>query len=693
MKAWILMSMLFTVVNARADVSWTGVTQSPGDYTSSGIVTITGSVTLNPGTYTFATLVVNSSRTLTLLSDTTAGTGVIINATTVTINGTVTGDGKGYTGTQGGTGKGNIDGTSAGGGCHGGFGGVDYVYELCVPYGDPTAPTTLGSPGGMQSSSGSGGGAVKFDVSGTMTVAGTITMNGTDSSAAGVKGGGGAGGSVWIKAATLTGAGTIRANGSNSLNSKGPGAGGRVLISYATSTFTGTATANGGTGSPYMQGTEGSTFWVDYINNDLLIKNNSTISNGTYNFRNVTINNSVWLWNDMHGSRGGLGTGKGSTTGSYGSGAGYGGRGAYAGIVGGGTYGNMLEPTDQGSGGGVGGGVGGIGGGAIKFVLTGTLTVNGTLTSSGTEGWYDYDYDFPGGGSGGSIWIIADSIAGTGAIGAMGGWGALDGSSNPVGGAGSGGRIAVYYTTSFASTVGFDVSYGSEGWADGATVGSAVVINSTTNELKFPTTSTIQNGTYTYSNVTLSANAIVTAIDGNGPNTGTGKGTSSTSGGGGGGYGGAGGAGSGGAGGAAYGSSTAPVDMGSGGGGCGTNGIAGTAGGNIKFIISDTLTVNSGAALSASGAKQINDGYCGGGSGGSIWISAKNINSITNGIIAKGGNGDTRGGGGGGGRIAIYCTGSYAGTLSVAGGTGKNAGATGSTLVKCSSPAWFFRGY
>ncbi|QLY24841.1 hypothetical protein [Bdellovibrio sp. KM01] len=695
-KAWLFVSMLFAVVNARADVSWTGVTQSPGDYTSSGIVTITGAVTLNPGTYTFSTLIVNSSRTLTVLSDTTAGTGVTIIANTVTINGTVTGDGKGYSGTSG-PGAGTISGTASSGGCHGGFGGLDNTYDFCTTYGDPVSPITLGSPGGMQSSSGPGGGAIKFDVSGTMTVAGTITMNGTDSVAAGVKGGGGAGGSIWIKAAVFAGAGTVRANGSNSANAKGAGGGGRVSINYATTTFSGNATANPGTSSAFWTASEGSVFWIDYVNNDLFIYRSSSISNGTYNFRNMTISSGVTLWNNAHGSKAGVGTGKGTTNGTYyGSGAGYGGRGAYVGVLGGATYGNMLEPTDQGSGGantGSSNGLGGRGGGAIKLVLTGTLTVDGNLTSNGTDPWWYDDY-YPGGGSGGSIWIVADSVAGSGTIAANGGDGAWD-ASYAYGGVGGGGRIAIYYTTSYSTSLTITAAIGSAGWPDGATPGSAVVINTTTNDLLLPTTSSIQNGTYTYNNITLASNAIVAANEGNAANTGTGKGIANANGGGGGGYGGAGGAGQGGAGGAAYGSSTAPVDLGSGGGGCGTvaDGLGGTGGGAIKFVITNNLTINAGAVLSASGGDQINDYYCGGGSGGSIWITAKNINSVSNGIISKGGNGLVRGGGGGGGRIAIYCTGSYSGTLSVAGGTGKNAGSAGSTLVKCSSTPWFFRGY
>ncbi|MEK2687495.1 hypothetical protein [Bdellovibrio sp. GT3] len=696
----VFFSVLFVSAFSHADESWTGVTKTPGDYTASGIVTITGSVTLTPGTYTFTTLIVNSSRTLTIQGDTAAGTGVIINANTVTVSGTITGDGAGYTTTPApGAGVAAPTGSGAGGGCHGGFGGFPSVVDTCDLYGDPLYPTTLGSPGKANSSAGAGGGAIKFDVSGTMTVTGTIRMNGTDSTAAGVKGGAGSGGSIWIKANTLAGAGNIRANGSNSASSQGAGGGGRVAIHYSVSSYTGSATATGGTSDAYGQSSEGSVWWIDYTNNDLLVKTNSTIPNGTYGFRNVTIQSGGGLWNDCHGGKPQAGSGAGATYNEFGSGAGHGGRGGFAAVAGGGTYGSMLEPITQGSGGGTNANntVGGRGGGAIKLVLTGTLTVDGYLESDGCSGWYMDTY-YPGGGSGGSIWIIAQSVAGSGSISAVGGMGGWDSSNNEWGGAGAGGRIAIYYSDTISSSLTYDVSVGAKGWKPGSFPGSVVLINTTANDLTFPVTSSIQNGTYSYNNVTLASNAVVTAIDGQGQNTGTGKGTSNGTRGGGGGYGGAGGSGgSGAAGGTTYGSNTAPVDLGSGGGGCTSPTLAGTGGGALKFIVSNTLTINTGAVLSASGSDKIDANRCGGGSGGSIWIQTKNLTSVTDGIVAKGGSGfdgTNNGGGGGGGRIAIYYSGSYSGTLNVSGGTGNVAGSTGTTYLKqLASSLWFFRGY
>ncbi|WP_413582504.1 beta strand repeat-containing protein [Bdellovibrio sp. HCB288] len=697
----VFLSALLVSSLSHADESWTGVTKTPGDYTSAGIVTISGAVTLTPGTYTFTTLIVSSGQTLTIQGDTAAGTGVIINANTVTVSGTINGDGAGYTTTPApGAGVSAPTGSAAGGGCHGGLGGFPNPVDTCDVYGDPLYPTTLGSPGKANSSAGAGGGAIKFDVSGTMTVSGTIRMNGTDSTGAGVKGGAGSGGSIWIKANTLAGNGNIRANGASSANDQGPGGGGRVAIHYSVSTFSGGATATAGTSSVYGMASEGSVWWIDYTNNDLLIKTQSTIPNGTYNFRNVTIQSGAGIWNNCHGGKPQVGSGAGATIYDYGSGAGHGGRGGFALIAGGGTYGSMLEPITQGSGGGTNNAntVGGRGGGAIKLVLTGTLTVNGYLSSEGCGGWYYNNY-YPGGGSGGSIWIIAQSVAGSGSISVRGGNGGYDSSNNEWGGAGAGGRIAIYYSDTISSSLTYNVSVGVKGWKPGSFPGSAVIINTTTNDLTFPVTSSVQNGTYSYNNVTLASGAVVKAIDGQGPNTGTGKGTSNGTRGGGGGYGGAGGSGgSGAAGGTTYGSNTEPVDLGSGGGGCTSPGIAGTGGGALKFIVGNTLTINTGAVLSASGSDKIDVNRCGGGSGGSIWIQTKNLTSVTDGIVAQGGSGfdgTNNGGGGGGGRIAIYYSGSYSGTLNVSGGTGNVAGSTGTTYLQqlASVVPWFFRGY
>ena len=171
-------------------------------------------------------------------------------------------------------------------------------------------------------------------------------------------------------------------------------------------------------------------------------------------------------------------------------------------------------------------------------------------------------------------------------------------------------------------------------------------------------------------------------------------------GGGGGGYGAAGGAGSSAGGGGAYGSSSAPVDLGSGGANYGVPG--GRGGGAIKIVASGTVT-NNGQILAngASGGTyswtettgDYKSGYTtttytagtGGGSGGSVWIDAGGIMGSGS-ISAIGGNGVTgqnyNGGGGGGGRLAINAgSGSFSGPISTAGGSGVATGGTGTTYI------------
>jgi hypothetical protein len=137
-------------------------------------------------------------------------------------------------------------------------------------------------------------------------------------------------------------------------------------------------------------------------------------------------------------------------------------------------------------------------------------------------------------------------------------------------------------------------------------------------------------------------------------------------------------------GGPAYGSPTAPVLPGSGGGtGFGPIPGGGEGGGAIRLHVGGTLTVN--GRLAANGNSGLQDSS-GGGSGGSIWVSAGLL--AGNGqLTADGGWGELfSGGGGAGGRIATYSLGNtFSGSISVAGGLGAQSGGTGtvyqSTLV------------
>ena len=108
-------------------------------------------------------------------------------------------------------------------------------------------------------------------------------------------------------------------------------------------------------------------------------------------------------------------------------------------------YGSIVEPFDPGMGcisqtdGNNKAKISGIGGGAVKLAVAGTLTLDGSIEAVGT-----IDQNVPrSGGTGGSIWIVANQIAGSGAIDASACPTSLFTSDTGVS-IGSGGRIALY---------------------------------------------------------------------------------------------------------------------------------------------------------------------------------------------------------------------------------------------------------
>ncbi len=139
----------------------------------------------------------------------------------------------------------------------------------------------------------------------------------------------------------------------------------------------------------------------------------------------------------------GPGYGTGPT---YGAGGGFGGSGG-KGVTGAGVpgiaygsndqYCTYMTPTFAGSGGGpTSGNKGGAGGGVVRLNVVQTMTINGRVSADGQTG----TGSDTGGGSGGSVYVKAKTLAGTGTLRAKGG----DGNTTLRGGAGGGGRIAVY---------------------------------------------------------------------------------------------------------------------------------------------------------------------------------------------------------------------------------------------------------
>jgi hypothetical protein len=392
------------------------------------------------------------------------------------------------------------------------------------------------------------------------------------------------------------------------------------------------------------------------------------------------------------------------------------------------TYGSAFAPTDLGSGGSGAYGIGapgGAGGGAIRLVVSGTLTDNGTITANGATAPSN-----TGGGSGGSIYVTTGTITGSGIFTANGGaTGATTG--------GGGGRIAIDYATnsSFNPAVSMTANAGS---TTGGQPGSLVFVNSTNNDLLIPggRLETSQNTTLSFNNITIenSASVImdggstlnaaatltvtgtsslvvgsknntvqisgqwqgaggtinaanvqvdsgsVISADGQGyvgntcagPGAGPGGGPlNCNNNGNGGSYGGQGGGPNPGT---TYGSALAPTALGSGGSGAyGIGAPGGAGGGAISLVVSGTLTDNGTITANGAGA-QVN---AGGGSGGSIYVSTGTIAGT--GIITANGGATGSNTGGGGGRVAIYyntCSSSLnpANVTAKGGATGGGAG-------------------
>ena len=114
-------------------------------------------------------------------------------------------------------------------------------------------------------------------------------------------------------------------------------------------------------------------------------------------------------------------------------------------------YGSITEPFDPGMGcisqtdGNNKSKISGIGGGAVKLAVAGNLTVNGRIEAVGTM-----DQNIPrSGGTGGSIWIVANKISGSGTIDASACPKSFYASDQGVS-IGSGGRIALYMQSPLA---------------------------------------------------------------------------------------------------------------------------------------------------------------------------------------------------------------------------------------------------
>ncbi|MBF0244311.1 MAG: hypothetical protein HQL31_03445 [Planctomycetes bacterium] len=112
------------------------------------------------------------------------------------------------------------------------------------------------------------------------------------------------------------------------------------------------------------------------------------------------------------------------------------------------AYGNIRVPVNLGS-----GGDDQFGGGAIRLNISGDTVVNGAISVKGGGGSTGHKS-----GSGGSVYLTTKSLSGSGSIAANGG-------DSGWGGAGGGGRVAVYLTDAsddFSSFDGLITAYGGD---------------------------------------------------------------------------------------------------------------------------------------------------------------------------------------------------------------------------------------
>jgi large repetitive protein len=163
-----------------------------------------------------------------------------------------------------------------------------------------------------------------------------------------------------------------------------------------------------------------------------------------------------------------------------------------------------LAPIYLGSGGS--GVSGAAGGGLVILDIGGTLTVDGSISADGSNSPGGWD----GGGSGGSVYVMTNILAGSGTISVDGGNG-NDGGWD--GGGGGGGRAAVYYNTNSLTLTGI-TSVG--GWGDeSGQPGSTFILNRKIDDgigdVRITSGIDIQDGDdYARTNITIDSGATLT---------------------------------------------------------------------------------------------------------------------------------------------------------------------------------------
>jgi hypothetical protein len=209
--------------------------------------------------------------------------------------------------------------------------------------------------------------------------------------------------------------------------------------------------------------------------------------------KNFTMNSGAKI--DLAGTgyakRSGVGVGYGASGGGS-----YGGEGGYSGKFGK-VYGSLTGPIDIGSSGNTNSNVA-VGGGAIFLNITDTAQINSTITANGSR-------STGAAGSGGSIYIIANTLNGNGSLWAIGGTSLI----NTGYGGGGGGRIALYYNTStFNGNINASGGESKSGGAYNGNQGSIFVCQYTTGIgcTSYDNLSVMVTSTNTTLNITLYTN-------------------------------------------------------------------------------------------------------------------------------------------------------------------------------------------
>ncbi|MFH1641356.1 MAG: LamG-like jellyroll fold domain-containing protein, partial [Nanoarchaeota archaeon] len=725
--------------------------QDGGTLTSNVPLTVTKNLFIYNGgtlTHTAGNMNRNDTINITVKGNLTIEAGGIINVTGKGYAGGIarTSDGSGPGGGKKETSPTGVEADGGGGAGYGGYGGkggyrtTDTSGRGGASYGPLTKPTYLGSGGGggYATNGANGGGAIILNITGMLNNSGLISADGSSTyyyypgSPTGT-GGGGSGGSIYIVTGNLAGNGSISSKGGygGGVGSGGAGggaSGGRIALYYTGKSYTGTFTAYGGafgTGSSTANGQSGAAGTI-YLNQsskqyfDLIIDNgpakagvitplghnNYTIGNLTINTAQVNITGTITVKNNT------LKISNSTLTIYFGN----------LSVISGSNvtfFESVMSAQDMDS----------------KSIFNFTDSTI-TLSSDNIRFWTSaYLSGSTVTFSLGSLNITSDfaiksTILSIGSGNLSLRYNNLTVDSSTITAKDIVGPVIYNFT---GSTITLSTN-NTRNWQSVSLISTALTLcHLNISTLTVHTGSVLSHPSgnpyglnITAKNLTIEAGGMINVTgkgyaggiagtsDGSGPGGGK-RATSPTGieadGGGGAGYGGYGGKGgyrttdTSGSGGSSYGSLTKPLDLGSGGGsGYATNGAKG--GGAIFLNITDIL--NNSGLISADGSSTYYyspgspTGTGGGGSGGSIHITAGNF--VGNGSISsKGGYGGSvgsggAGGGASGGRIALYYSGrSYTGTFTAYGGafgTGSSTangqrGAAGTIYLKQNSSNYF----